>query len=84
MLTKQTAPRQEFDGPVTQRHQTRETFKQLEDHFNAFIAPLLDEDNPEDLGISWEFKKFLHEKKLKLLTAENEGRKKWKESLLSK
>ncbi len=69
---------------MTLSPEDRETFKQLEDRFNAFIVPLLNEDNPEDLSISWEFKKFLHQKKLKLLTAENEGRKKWKQALLSK
>lgn len=69
---------------MTLRPQARETFNQLEDHFNTFIAPLLNEDDPEDLSISWEFRKFLHLKKLRLVTAENEGRKKWKERLLSR
>ena len=62
----------------------RENLKQLEEHFNAFISPFLNEDEPEDLNIAWEFRKFLHSKRLKMLTAEKEGLKKWKELLLSK
>ncbi len=69
---------------MTLRLPAKETFMALEDHFNAFIAPLLNEDDPEDLSISWEFKKFLHQKKLKLVTAQNENQKKWKERLLSR
>lgn len=61
----------------------RETLKQLESHFDAFIAPFLDEDDPEDVNIAWEFKKFLHSKKIKILTAEREGLRKWKALLLS-
>ncbi len=62
----------------------RETLKQLEEHFTAFIAPFLNEDDPEDLHMAWEFKKFLHSKRLKMLTSEKEGLKKWKEVLLSR
>lgn len=77
-------PIYESDLPMAQRTRDRETYKRLEDHFNAFIMPLLNEDDPEDLSISWEFKKFLHSKKLKLLTEEEQGRKRWKERLLTK
>ena len=61
----------------------RETLKRLEESFNEFIAPLLD-DSSEDVSFSWEFQKFIHTKKLKLLTAEREGIKKWKQALLSR
>ncbi len=62
----------------------RETFDRLEEHFRAFIEPLLDKNDAEDLSFAWEFQKFLHTKKLKLLTAESQGIKKWKQSLLTK
>lgn len=60
----------------------REELNKLEEHFDAFIAPFLNEDDPEDVNIAWEFKKFLHSKKIKMLTAEREGLRKWKELLL--
>ena len=67
------------------RHLTnREKIKQIEFSFDAFIGPFLDEEDPEDFNLSWEFKKFVHSKKLKVLTAEREGVKKWKEQLLSR
>jgi len=62
----------------------REKFGRLEEHFRAFIEPLLDGNDPEDISFSWEFEKFLHSKKLKILTAEKEGVKKWKQALLSR
>lgn len=66
------------------RPEEKENLAKLEEHFDFFIVPLLNQNDPADLSISWEFKKFLHLKKLKLVTAENEVRKKWKERLLSK
>ena len=63
---------------------SRETIRQLEEHFSAFISPLLDEDDPEDVNIAWEFKKFLHSKRLKVFTAEKEELRKWKEALQSR
>jgi hypothetical protein len=62
----------------------RKTLLQLQENFNAFIAPLLDEQDVEDVTLSWEFQKFFHTKKLKVLTAENEQVKKWKRVLLSR
>ena len=62
----------------------RETLDQLEGNFDSFIASLLSDDEVEDVSFVWEFRKFLHVKKLKLLTAEKEGVRKWKESLLSR
>jgi len=56
----------------------------LEEHFRAFIEPLLDQNDAEDVSLAWEIQKFLHTKKLRLLTAENQGIKKWKQSLLSR
>jgi len=62
----------------------RETLDQLERNFDSFIAPLLNDGDAEDLNLAWEFRKFLHLKKLKLLTAEKARMKKWKEMLLSR
>jgi hypothetical protein len=56
----------------------------LEENFQAFILPLLDQDGNEDYGFVWEFEKFFHSKKLQVLTAEKEALKQWKEQLLSK
>ncbi len=63
---------------------TREKLKQLEGSFDAFISPLLDEDDVEDVRFAWEFKKFLHSKRLKVLTSERETLKRWKEQLLAR
>lgn len=62
----------------------RETVRRLEENFAAFIGPFLDENDAEDVSFAWEFQKFLHSKKLRLLTAEKESIKKWKQVLLSK
>ena len=62
----------------------RETLRRLEENFNSFIGPLLDENDTEDVSIAWEFQKFLHTKRLRILTAEQHTIKKWKELLLSR
>jgi hypothetical protein len=56
----------------------------LEDNFKAFIEPLLDGNDPEDYHFMWEWQKFFHSKKLRVLTAEKEGLTKWKEALQSR
>ncbi|MDG6901678.1 MAG: hypothetical protein JRM80_06920 [Nitrososphaerota archaeon] len=62
----------------------RETLKRLEENYNAFIAPLLDDRDTEDVSLNWEFQKFAHTKRLRVLTAERDGIKKWKQVLLSR
>lgn len=62
----------------------RDTLRQLEENFDAFVGPLLNDDDPEDVALAWEFRKFIHSKKLKILTVENENLKKWKQILLSR
>lgn len=62
----------------------RETLKRLEEHFDAYISPFLDDNDSEDVNIAWEFRKFLHSKRLQVLTAEKEGARKWKKMLLSR
>ena len=62
----------------------REVLRRLEEAFDGSVAPLLDQNDPEDVNLSWEFRKFLHSKRLKVLTAERESIKKWKHVLLSR
>jgi hypothetical protein len=62
----------------------REKLDQLEANFNAFVAPLLNGDDPEDYHFLWEFQKFHHSKKLQVMTAQREEAKKWKALLLSR
>jgi len=62
----------------------RETLKGLEENFDTYISPFLDNDDPEDVNIAWEFRKYLHSKRLRMLTAERDGLKRWKEALLSR
>jgi hypothetical protein len=62
----------------------RKSLNVLNENFKAFIVPLLNENDPEDYHMIWEFQKFFHLKRLKVLTSESQGVRKWKESLLSK
>jgi hypothetical protein len=62
----------------------RKSLNLLNDNFKAFITPLLNEDDPEDYHIIWEFQKYFHSKRLKVLTAEAAGMRKWKELLQSR
>ena len=62
----------------------RRSLNTLGDNFNAFIIPLLDEEESEDYHLIWEFQKFFHSKRLQVMTAESEGAKKWKELLQSR
>jgi hypothetical protein len=63
---------------------SREKLTQLEENFTTYITPLLSDEDPEDIHLAWEFQKFLHSLKLKVLTAEKTRIKKWKEELLSR
>lgn len=62
----------------------REKLGQMQENFKAFIEPFLNEGDSEDYHFVWEWQKFLHAKKLRLLTAEGEILKRWKESLINK
>jgi hypothetical protein len=53
-------------------------------NFKTFVEPLLNGNDPEDYHFIWEWQKYFHTKKLRLLTAEREGMLKWKEALQSK
>ena len=63
---------------------TRDALRRLEVAFEGTIAPLLNEDDPEDVNLMWEFRKFLHTKRIRVLTAERESVKKWKQVLFNK
>lgn len=56
----------------------------MQENFKAFIEPFLNENDAQDYHLVWEWQKFLHAKKLQVLTAEGELLKRWKESLLNK
>jgi len=62
----------------------RRTLEQLEENFKAFVAPLLDEDDTEDVSFVWEFQKFVHTKKMRVLTSEKDRLRNWKRLLLSR
>lgn len=62
----------------------RKGLSALNDNFKAFIMPLLNEDEPEDYHLIWEFQKFFHSERLRILNAEYAGVSKWKELLQSK
>jgi hypothetical protein len=62
----------------------RKSLSALNENFKSFIVPLLNESNPEDYHLIWEFQKFFHSKRLQVLTAESEGTRKWKELLQSR
>jgi len=62
----------------------REALKQLEAHFDSFIIPFLDDTIPEDVHLAWEFEKFVHTKKLMILTAEKQSLKRLKDMLSSR
>ncbi len=62
----------------------RKRLSSLNENFKAFVLPLLDDDDPEDYHLIWEFQKFFHQKRLKILTAESVGARKWKELLQSR
>jgi len=59
----------------------RKTLSLLNDHFKAFILPLLNEDDPEDYHLIWEFQKLFHYKRLQIMTAESKTTKSLKEML---
>ena len=62
----------------------RKGLNALGDNFKSFIMPLLNQDEPEDYHLIWEFQKYFHSKRLQILTAESAGMRKWKELLQSK
>jgi hypothetical protein len=62
----------------------RKSLSLLNENFKAFIMPLLDENDPEDYHLIWEFQKLFHSKRLQVLKAESGDVVKWKELLQSR
>jgi hypothetical protein len=62
----------------------RKSLSLLNENFKSFIMPLLDENNPEEYHLIWEFQKLFHSKRLQVLSAESGDVVKWKESLQSR
>jgi hypothetical protein len=62
----------------------KDNLRNLESNFETYLVPFLDENDSEDLHLIWEFKKFLHSQRLRILTKEKEEMKKWKQLLMSK
>jgi len=58
----------------------RKSLSLLSSNFNAYIMPLLNEGDPEDYHVIWEFQKLFHAKRLEIITAESSGAKGWKGS----
>jgi hypothetical protein len=51
----------------------RKSLSQLNDNFKEFIVPLLNEKDPEDYHLIWEFQKLFHSKRVEILSAESGG-----------
>jgi len=58
----------------------RKSLRLLSSNFNAYIMPLLNEGDPEDYHVIWEFQKLFHEKRLEVMAAESRGAKDREES----
>ena len=62
----------------------RKSLNALGENFKNFIMPLLNEKEPEDYHLIWEFQKFFHTKRLQIVTSESVGARNWKELLQSR
>jgi len=49
----------------------RKSLSLLSNNFNAYIVPLLNEGDPEDYRVIWEFQKLFHAKRLEIMAAES-------------
>jgi hypothetical protein len=58
----------------------RKSLSLLSSNFNAYIVPLLNQSDPEDYHVIWEFQKLFHAKRLEIVAAESRSVKDWKES----
>jgi hypothetical protein len=53
----------------------RKSLSLLSSNFNAYIIPLLNQGNPEDYHVIWEFQKLFHAKRLEIMAAESRSAK---------
>lgn len=49
----------------------RKNLSLLSSNFKAYIMPLLNEGDPEDYHVIWEFQKLFHAKRLEIIAAES-------------
>ena len=49
----------------------RKSLSLLSSNFNAYIIPLLNEGDPEDYHVIWEFQKLFHAKRLEIMAIES-------------
>jgi len=48
----------------------RKSLSLLSSNFHAYIMPLLNESDPEDYHVIWEFQKLFHAKRLEIMGVE--------------
>jgi len=53
----------------------RKSLSLLNSNFNAYIMPLLNEGNPDDYHVIWEFQKLFHAKRLEIIASESRSTK---------
>jgi hypothetical protein len=58
----------------------RKSLSLLNSNFKAYIAPLLNEGDPEDYHVIWEFQKLFHAKRLEIMASESGSVKDWRGS----
>jgi hypothetical protein len=51
----------------------RKSLSVLSSNFNAYIKPLLNEGDPDDYHVIWEFQKLFHAKRLEIVAAESKS-----------
>jgi len=49
----------------------RKSLSILNSNFKSYIMPLLNEGDPEDYHVIWEFQKLFHAKRLEIMAAES-------------
>jgi hypothetical protein len=59
----------------------KEGLSKVDENFREFVYPLLDEDDEQDFHLVWEFEKYIHAKKLQMMTAEKVRLEKWKQAI---
>jgi len=58
----------------------RKSLSLLSSNFNAYIIPLLNEGDPQDYHVIWEFQKLFHAKRLEIMASESSSVKDWRRS----
>ena len=69
-------------GRWIQGNMDRKSLSLLSSNFKAYIMPLLNEGDPDDYHVIWEFQKLFHAKRLEIMAAESRGARNRKGSSL--